>query len=361
MSLNFEINPDITKASTLDSSFYQSDEVFRAVREQIFLRSWQWIGDDEQIKLEGQVSPFILLNGFLTEPLLLSHGANGTVRCLSNVCTHRGNIVCHHAGSPKHLQCAYHGRRFGLDGKFEFMPEFKETCDFPTEKDDLREFPLQRLGNQLFVGLDPRFDLAPVLERMKERIGFLPLEEFRPDTTLTKEYLVHANWALYCDNYLEGFHIPFVHQDLDEVLDYGEYTTELYDNMNLQIGYSDDSDEVFDLPPGHPDHGRKVAAYYYWIFPNLMFNFYPWGLSINVVKPLAIDRTKVSFFTYVYDRSKMDSGAGAALDKVEREDEFVVEGVQKGMRSNYYKSGRYSPTREQGVHHFHRLLCEFLG
>jgi choline monooxygenase len=28
----------------------------------------------------------------------------------------------------------------------------------------------------------------------------------------------------------------------------------------------------------------------------------------------------------------------------------------KGTRSRLYGRGRYSPTREQGVHHFHRLL-----
>jgi hypothetical protein len=30
--------------------------------------------------------------------------------------------------------------------------------------------------------------------------------------------VVNAHWALYCDNYLEGFHIPFVHEDLDAAL-----------------------------------------------------------------------------------------------------------------------------------------------
>ncbi|MDH3711488.1 MAG: hypothetical protein OER04_16460, partial [Cyclobacteriaceae bacterium] len=126
-------------------------------------------------------------------------------------------------------------------------------------------------------------------------------------------------------------------------------------------GYADDASEVFELPEDHIDYGKNVAAYYYWVFPNMMFNFYPWGLSVNVVRPLALDRTRVSFITYVYDASKLDSGAGALLDKVEREDEFVVEGVQKGVRSRFYHTGRFSPTREQGVHHFHRLLAEFLG
>ena len=88
-----------------------------------------------------------------------------------------------------------------------------------------------------------------------------------------------------------------------------------------------------------------------------MFNFYPWGVSINVVRPLAVDRTKVSFLSYVWDRSRLDRGAGAGLDRVEREDESIVEAVQRGVGSRSYDRGRYSPAREQGVHHFHRLLA----
>jgi choline monooxygenase len=160
---------------------------------------------------------------------------------------------------------------------------------------------------------------------------------------------------------LEGFHIPFVHEDLDAVLDYGDYNTVLYDHMNLQIGHAEGSENVFDLPKDHIDQGKNIAAYYYWVFPNMMFNFYPWGLSVNVVQPISMDRTKVSFFSYVLNPEKLDCGAGSVLDKVEMEDEEVVEGVQKGLRSAFYKTGRFSPTREKGVHHFHSLLAQFLS
>ena len=131
--------------------------------------------------------------------------------------------------------------------------------------------------------------------------------------------------------------------------------------MNVQIGYAEGGEEVFELPEGHMDYGKQVAAYYFWVFPNMMFNFYPWGLSINLVQPLEMNKTRVSFVTYVYDESKRHSGAGALLDKVEREDEFVVEGVHRGIQSRFYTSGRFSPTREKGVHHFHRLLADFYG
>jgi phenylpropionate dioxygenase-like ring-hydroxylating dioxygenase large terminal subunit len=84
-------------------------------------------------------------------------------------------------------------------------------------------------------------------------------------------------------------------------------------------------------------------------------------LSVNLVQPEGLDHTRVAFRSYVWDASKLESGAGASLDRVEAEDEAIVQAVQRGVRSHFYKRGRYSPTRERGVHHFHRLLCEFLG
>jgi choline monooxygenase len=34
--------------------------------------------------------------------------------------------------------------------------------------------------------------------------------------------------------------------------------------------------------------------------------------------------------------------------------------VQKGIRSRFYQHGRYSVTREQGTHHFHRIISEIM-
>jgi choline monooxygenase len=361
MKNKFYIHSEISKAETLPASFYRDQGTFDAIKEKIFLRSWQWIGDESLVSLPESVYPLVLLDGYLTEPLLLTRNQKDKVHCMTNVCTHRGNLVALHPGKTKQLICTYHGRRFDLDGGFKSMPEFETAEDFPRPCDDLHKFPIEKWGPLLFVGLNPEFDFKEVIDKMKERVGFLPLNEFSHSEVLSKDFLVHAHWALYCDNYLEGFHIPFVHEGLNQALDYGSYKTEVYDYCSLQIGYTNKATEVFELPEGHIDFGKKVAAYYYWVFPNMMFNFYPWGLSINVVKPIDINRTKVSFISYVYDPSKLEKGAGSGLEKVEREDEFVVENVQKGVNSTFYKAGRFSPTREKGVHHFHRLLAEFLN
>lgn len=360
MAQKFNIHPNIAKAETLPAAFYRDPAVFEALREKVFLRCWHWLGDVDQIPLPGSAHPLVLLDQFLNEPLLLVRDAADRISCLSNVCTHRGNLLVHHPGKYRQLVCQYHGRRFDLDGAFVSMPEFREAVDFPRPCDNLHQFPLEQWGPFLFAGLEPAFPFEQIAHVLNARVGFLPLEQFQRRPDLSKDYLVHAHWALYCDNYLEGFHIPFVHPDLNATLDYGAYRTELFDHMNLQVGLAKGTEDCFDLPENHPDAGQQVAAYYFWIFPNLMLNFYPWGLSVNLVQPLSPERTKVRFITYVYDESKLHTGAGALLDKVEREDEFVVEGVQKGLQSRYYQAGRFSPRMEQGVHHFHRLLAAYL-
>ena len=361
MSYNLFIHPDIEKAQTLPASFYRDDILFEAIKEKIFLRSWQWIGDKNLVSLKQSTYPFVLLDGYLTEPMLLTKDLDNKITCLTNVCTHRGNLVALNSGISKTLICSYHGRRFNLKGEFEYMPEFEKTQDFPRACDNLHTFPLKTWDSFLFAGLNPSFDFQQVINKMNERIGFLPLNEFVFDKSLNKDFIVDAHWALYCDNYLEGFHVPFVHKDLNAVLDYGSYKTEIYEYCNLQIGYTEDTKDIFDLPKDHLDYGKNVAAFYYWVFPNMMFNFYPWGLSINIVQPIHINKTKVSFISYVYNANKLNKGAGSGLDKVEQEDEEIVENVQKGLQSSFYKAGRFSSTREQGVHHFHRLLAEFLN
>lgn len=357
----FYVDPDIAQASTLPAHFYTSLECFEQAKEKIFARTWQFCCSTESLRLEGQLVPFTLLPGLLDEPLLFVRDEQDRFRCLSNVCTHRGNILIDAPCSAEKIKCSYHGRRFNLCGELLHMPEFEKTCNFPTAQDNLSQIPFDCLDPFLFASLAPQISFKDVFADIKERLFWLPMEKMRLDSNRSRDYLVKAHWALYCENYLEALHIPFVHHSLRKVIDCTTYTTELYRYCNLQLALASPGEESFDLPKDSPDYGKQVAAYYYWIFPNTMLNFYPWGCSVNVVKPMGPELTKVSFLTYVLDESKLGKGAGGDLDKVEREDEAVVESVQRGIRSRFYETGRFSPTKEQGTHHFQRLLCEFLN
>jgi len=351
----------IERAWTPSSKLYTDPGTYSEVLEKVFARSWQWVGDDRLVKAPGQVSPLTLLEGSLDEPIVLTRDTQDALHCLSNVCTHRGMLVCEAGGNERFLRCRYHGRRFGLDGRFQDMPEFEAAENFPSESDHLSRVPMARWRSHLFAGVAPAIGFEEWISPVQERVSWMPIESFFHEPSRQKDYFVSANWALYVDNYLEGFHIPFIHNALAGTLDYGNYRTELFAGGNLQLGVAKAGEPCFDLPPDSPDFGERIGAYYFWLFPNLMLNFYPWGLSINVVKPLGPSKTKVSFIQYVGDPSKLDDGAGSGLDRVEREDEAVVEAVQRGLRSRFYDRGRYSPTRETGTHQFHQLLLRSLA
>ena len=264
------------------------------------------------------------------------------------------------------IRCGYHGRRFDLGGKFLTMPEFELAENFPTEKDNLPRIPFEIWNDFLFVSLNPVAPLGEFLAEINKKFSFFEFENLKFHAA--KDYTIKAHWALYCENYLEGFHIPFVHKSLNETIDYGSYRTEIFRYSSVQIAETDDKKSAFDLPDDFSRLALKTgkmpalpAAFYFFIFPNLMLNFYPWGLSVNIVKPIKKDLTKISYLTYVSDESKLNKGAGADLETVEFEDQAVVESVQKGINSRVYERGRYSPTREQGTHHFHRLIAEFMN
>ena len=345
------IDSDIGKAQTLPSRFYTDESAFASIISG-FSSCWHFAAHESQLA-ENNVLPLEHMESLVGESMLLTR--DDVVRCISNVCTHRGMLISTEACSASTLRCRYHGRTFGLDGCFRNMPEFEEVKGFPSPTDDLPSFDMKRWKGLLFTGNNPsRF--TECLEELEARIGWMPIEKFEHDPSRHRSYEIKANWALYVDNYLEGFHIPYVHGDLHQELDYDSYSTELFEGGVLQIGIARGNESCFELPESSPDFGKSIAAYYYWLFPGLMLNFYPWGLSVNLVVPLSVDRTKIVYQGFVWDRSKLGEGAGGDLDKVEAEDQGIVEATQRGVSSGAYDRGRYSPTRETGVHHFHRML-----
>ena len=102
------------------------------------------------------------------------------------------------------------------------------------------------------------------------------------------------------------------------------------------------------------------------MFPNLMLNIYPDNVQTNLIVPLSHDKTLTIFEWYFHDaqseaateRAKRAIGFS---ETVQQEDMHICEAVQHGLQSATYDRGRYSVKRENGVHHFHMLLCEFLG
>ena len=93
-----------------------------------------------------------------------------------------------------------------------------------------------------------------------------------------------------------------------------------------------------------------------------MLNRYPDNLSLNVVEPLTIDRTRTIFEWYAPEGMDAASLTPALElgEATQQEDIALCESVQRRLGSVAYDRGRFSPRRERGVHHFQSLVHEFL-
>jgi choline monooxygenase len=359
-----DIDPDIRKARTLPGWFYRSEQVHAWLERRLLARSWQLITHLSRIapfdedSVQPAAWPFRFLPGSIDEPLLLTRDEQGMVHCLSNVCTHRAATLVSEPCKAAELRCPYHGRCFALDGRMRSMPEFDDALEFPSPSDDLPQLPLVGFGNFLFTAIDPAWPFAELVELLTELAGHLPWADAALEPAGTAVYELDANWLLYCDNYLEGFHAPHVHPGLAGAVDFDRYETRVGSWSSVRIAFpAAPGAPTVPAPEDAPANYRAPAALYFFLFPNTMFNVYPWGISLNVVEPIAVDRTRIRYEAWVWAPELYDTGAGSRLAVIEREDEDIVRRVQQGIRSGLYDRGRYSPGREQGVHHFHRLLA----
>lgn len=355
----FKIDPDIRVAHTLPGHVYGCERSHRTLLDVAFGSAWHLGPDLTDLESDALV-PWLVGPGVLDEPVIVRAVVDGGLHAMSNVCTHRGAVLRDQPGNPKVLICPYHGRRFDLQGSALSSPGF-ERCGFPREDEHLQRFRAAPFGPFSLIQLEAAAEdwahrIAPVAALIEPLISVPMTAEPADDHA----YDMDCNWMLYVDNYLEGLHVPFVHPALARALTLKDYTVETFPGGVLQIGMAQPGDHVFTLPADHPHAGRSIAAYYLWLFPHMMINIYPWGISLNVVRPLGLSRTRIFYRTWVADPSNRGEGAGGDVHQTESEDQAIVHRVARGIRSRGYQRGRYAPVAERGVHHFHRMVAEIL-
>jgi choline monooxygenase len=92
-----------------------------------------------------------------------------------------------------------------------------------------------------------------------------------------------------------------------------------------------------------------------------MLNVYPDNLSANIIVPLGPEKTLTIFEWFGYDGIRVKQATIDFSDEIQQEDIRICESVQRGLRSRNYDRGRFSVKRENGVHHFHGLIAEFVA
>lgn len=361
----FTPESDLARAWTLPARWYTDPDLLPLEKEQIFFRTWQWVGSRSLVQRVGDFFTYDLHG----EPLVITRAQDGTLRGYFNVCLHRAGPVAAGKGNRKSLQCRYHGWTYALDGRLLNAPEFEGVENWNPKDYCLKPVRVAEWGPFIFVNLDgnapPLLDVLGNIPADVQRAGF------QIDTMASierRDYQVDCNWKVYVDNYLEGYHIPIAHPGLFREIDYDQYCVETFRYYSAQHA------PIRPLPAnGIPGRDRRYLraegeqqALYYWVFPNLMLNFYPDNMQINIIVPIDAEHTLTIFEWYF---NQPGSGEGwesmqqsiAFSDEVQREDMEICNTVQRNLRSRAYSQGRFSVKRENGVHHFQQLVAEHLG
>jgi choline monooxygenase len=335
-------------ATALPAPYYTDPAMSAVERRVIFDRAWQLVAHVCQLRAPGDH----VVADLAGLPVLAVRGGDSEIRVFHNVCRHRAGPIAQCDGlAAKSLRCRYHGWTYGLDGQLKSAPEMGAAPDF-----DVGDIRLPQLQVRVWQGLVFAAVAADVagfdvlVEGIDARIGEQRgLESYGHHHRVG--YDLACNWKVYVDNYLEGYHVPHVHPELNRMLDYRSYVTETATWHSLQWSPLESS-------PGLYGNGD---ALYYWLWPNTMLNILPGRLQTNRVVPLAVDRCRIEFdFYYPLD----ESGEGSARrdadlafsDLVQQEDLGICMDVQRGLASGSYVAGRLNPLRESAVHHFQELL-----
>ena len=220
---DLEIVP-VEQAETVPSSWYVDPQFHTVDRDAVFATTWQGVGHVSMVAGPGDY----FLATVADNPIIVVRDNEGVLRAFYNVCRHRaGPLALERSGCVKALTCKYHGWTYLLDGTLRGVPQFDRTELF-----DKKDFGLIPVGVDVwegfvFVCLEPATapPLAQVFAGIAERI--LPNRLTTKQLVRRVEYDVESNWKVYVDNFLEGYHIPHVHPELNKALDYSSYTTEL--------------------------------------------------------------------------------------------------------------------------------------
>jgi choline monooxygenase len=370
--IKLDVHEQIESAHTLASKFYTDPSILDTEKSRIFRRTWQLVGTlgtpcgEVNGAKRTIADPETFFTGDVVgEPVVIVRDQQGTLRAFSNVCRHRAGPIAQGSGCKNVLRCGYHGWTYTLDGRLIGTPDVEGVEFFDRSTMGMVPLRLEIWEQLIFVNFDQNPEpLSSYLGKIPEQARGFRFEGLQ--SVERRDYIIDCNWKVYVDNYLEGYHIPIAHPGLMREIDYAQYRTGTYRYYSQQFApiramKPEDASERFYAPGG----GFQEALYF-WIFPNLMLNIYPDNLSTNLVVPLSHDKTLTIFEWFFHDvhsekvRERIKR-AVAFSDEIQREDIDLCRNVQRGLNSSTYDRGRYSVKRENGVHHFHMLLSEFLS
>jgi phenylpropionate dioxygenase-like ring-hydroxylating dioxygenase large terminal subunit len=373
-------------AETIVREAYTDEGFFALERERVFGRSWVAVGPVAALRRPGD----LIAAAIADRSVIVVRGLDGELRGFYNACRHRGTrLLPHGAGHVRRsIRCPYHSWAYALDGACIGTPLF-EGSEIPADQQAIfdtggaRAFEradqgllgvrVATWGPLAFACLDPD---APGLG---EQLGDLPrrcagyrLDEW--EVARSASYEIAANYKLVAENFMEYYHLPWVHPGLVKVSPLEAHHrwqgAGMYTGMCTRPIAADSEQGGWQsgLPPLAGLSGDDaISARFVWLFPNVALNVLPNHLFLIHAEPVAPGATHETTWLLTHPESASGPGAEAATDRlaafwdeVNREDIAIVERVQDGLASTPFPGGRLCYRFEEPLHRFQNMVIDHM-
>ncbi|MCY4500567.1 MAG: aromatic ring-hydroxylating dioxygenase subunit alpha [Alphaproteobacteria bacterium] len=347
-------------AHGLPAAAYTSEAFFALENERIFTSSWVLAGFKHELARPGDAMPATVAG----RPVLLLRDTAGQIRAFHNVCRHRCLKLVDEPGNVgRAIRCPYHSWTYGLDGGLRAAPYFggREPRAVPAGFDRSQHglVPVRSAvwHDWIFVNLDggaPPFEefVAP----LRKRLHGLNLDRVQHLSTIDFGE-VAANWKLLMENFIEPYHVQFVHSRTTDQPLADHYTVNELGCLGCAVDVSREVRKVDVLS----EDSRFLT-----LFPNFAFGLYlPDQVGVHLDTPLAPGRTLQRRAIYSLNPTQDSSGRAERLTAlwrdVHREDHAMCERLQQGRASDVAAGGGVlSPVWEDSVRNFQELVIERL-
>ena len=371
-------------AQTLTPEAYTSEAFFAVERERVFGKSWVAVGCSAQVREPGDV----LVTEVAGRSIFVVRNRDGRLRAFYNACRHRGTQLLkpEECRVKRFIRCPYHSWAYDLDGACVGTPLFTGS-DIPPDQqavfdmEDVKEFDradygllkvsVDSWGPLVFVNLDP--EAAP----LHEDLGDLPartaghrLDEW--EIARVAEYEIAANYKLVGENFMEYYHLPWVHPGLVQVSPIEAHHR--WQGSGMYAGFctspiAQDTQEGGwggGLPPiSGLNESDAVSARFIWLFPNVAVNILPNHVFIILARATSPRATHETTFLLTHPESTTGGDSGEAIehlasfwDSVNREDIDIVERVQTGLDTTPFPGGRLCYRFEESLHRFQNMVID---
>lgn len=371
-------------ATTVIPQAYTCPDFYAIEQERVFATSWIAVGCTSQLQESGQA----LVVTVAGRSLIVARDKAGRLRAFHNVCRHRGARLldegCQTLRSAR-IRCPYHSWTYDLTGACLGTPLF-DGSDIPTEQQgafdmsgvtqfDRADYGLipaaaESWGGLIFVNLSPEAPaLSTQLGDLPARLASYRLDEWR--LVRATSYQVAANYKLVGENFMECYHLPWVHPELVKVSrledHYRWQGRGLYTGMcTTPIAQNTGAGGWQGLPPLRTLRGADaVSGRFAWLFPNTAISILPNHAFIILARPDGPDRTHEETLILTHPECLESPDADEELDQlatfwdlVNQQDIAIIERVQDGLSDPAYHGGRLCYHFEEPLHRFQNMIID---